>query len=99
MEEKLSRNYVVSGISQEFTKENSSERAEIRKYFHNCTSISLLIHYRKKKSIFGGSFKSVKSTASVWTGETQKRSKLDKIEEYGKDMLSSAKDAMPWTKH
>ncbi|EMR81462.1 hypothetical protein BcDW1_9962 [Botrytis cinerea BcDW1] len=53
----------------------------------------------KKKSIFGGSFKSVKSTASVWTGETQKRSKLDKIEEYGKDMLSSAKDAMPWTKH
>ncbi|KAF5873763.1 uncharacterized protein Bfra_005227 [Botrytis fragariae] len=53
----------------------------------------------KKKSIFGGSFKSVKSNASVWTTETQKRSKLDQIEEYGKDFLSSAKDALPWTKH
>ncbi|TGO30419.1 hypothetical protein BPAE_0005g00120 [Botrytis paeoniae] len=53
----------------------------------------------KKKSIFGGSFKSVKSNASVWTAETQRKSKLGKIEEYGKDFLSSAKDALPWTKH
>ncbi|KAF7901963.1 uncharacterized protein EAF01_007261 [Botrytis porri] len=53
----------------------------------------------KRKSIFGGSFKSVKSNASVWTAETQRRSKLDQIEEYGKEFLSSAKDALPWTKH
>ncbi|TGO51740.1 hypothetical protein BCON_0155g00230 [Botryotinia convoluta] len=53
----------------------------------------------KKKSILGGSFRSVKSNASVWTGETQRRSKLDQIEEYGKDFLFSAKDALPWTKH
>ncbi|THV53319.1 hypothetical protein BGAL_0054g00310 [Botrytis galanthina] len=53
----------------------------------------------KRKSIFGGSFRSVKSNASIWTIETQSRSKLDQIEEYGKDFLSSAKDALPWTKH
>ncbi|KAF7877658.1 hypothetical protein EAF04_001329 [Stromatinia cepivora] len=49
----------------------------------------------KKRSFFGGS---TKSNASTWTGETVRRSKLDKIEEYGKDILSSAKDAMPWVK-
>ncbi|KAF7937513.1 uncharacterized protein EAE98_001827 [Botrytis deweyae] len=53
----------------------------------------------KKKSIFGGSFRSVKSNASVWTAETQSRSKLDQIEEYGKEFFSSAKEALPWTKH
>ncbi|TGO41240.1 hypothetical protein BHYA_0024g00170 [Botrytis hyacinthi] len=53
----------------------------------------------KRKSILGGSFRSVKSNASIWTVETQSRSKLDQIEEYGKDFLSSAKDALPWTKH
>ncbi|TGO14583.1 hypothetical protein BTUL_0051g00490 [Botrytis tulipae] len=53
----------------------------------------------KRKSIFGGSFRSVKSNASIWTAETQSRSKLDQIEEYGKEFLSSAKDALPWTKH
>ncbi|KAF7948913.1 hypothetical protein EAE96_008094 [Botrytis aclada] len=53
----------------------------------------------KNKSILGGSFRSVKSNASVWTGESQRRSQLEKIEEYGKDFLSSAKDALPWTKH
>ncbi|ESZ95947.1 hypothetical protein SBOR_3639 [Sclerotinia borealis F-4128] len=50
----------------------------------------------KRRSILGGS---MRSSASVWTGETQRRSKLDKIEEYGKDILASAKDAMLWTKH
>ncbi|QSZ34731.1 hypothetical protein DSL72_007586 [Monilinia vaccinii-corymbosi] len=49
----------------------------------------------KKRSIFGGS---MRSSASVMTGETQKKTRLDKIEEYGKDMLASAKVAMPWTK-
>ncbi|KAF7948240.1 uncharacterized protein EAE97_003651 [Botrytis byssoidea] len=53
----------------------------------------------KRKSIFGGSFRSVKSNASIWTAETQSRSKLDQIEEYGKEFFSSAKDALPWTKH
>lgn len=40
----------------------------------------------------------MRSGASVMTGETQTRSKLDKIEEYGKDFLASAKDAMLWNK-
>ncbi|KAB8297352.1 hypothetical protein EYC80_002698 [Monilinia laxa] len=48
----------------------------------------------KKRSVFGGS---MRSSASIMSGETQ-RTRLDRIEEYGKDMLASAKDAMPWTK-
>ncbi|KAA8568311.1 hypothetical protein EYC84_007347 [Monilinia fructicola] len=49
----------------------------------------------RNRSISGAS---MKSSASLMTGETQRRTRLDKIEEYGKDMLASAKDAMPWTK-
>ncbi|KAI9646294.1 hypothetical protein NHQ30_005735 [Ciborinia camelliae] len=64
-------------------------RASYRKRFYENRDL-------KKKSIWGGS---VRSGASGWTGETQRRSKLDKIEEYGKDILASAKDAMPWAKH
>ncbi|CAD6456799.1 1897f41c-57b4-48c5-80d4-68c5ba380a6f [Sclerotinia trifoliorum] len=48
-----------------------------------------------KRSFFGGS---VKSNTSHRSGETWRRSKLDNIEEYGKDILSSAKYAMPWGK-
>ncbi|RAL60070.1 hypothetical protein DID88_000696 [Monilinia fructigena] len=48
----------------------------------------------KKRSIFGGS---MRSSVSLMSRETQ-RTRLDKIEEYGKDMLASAKDAMPWAK-
>ncbi|KAJ8065781.1 hypothetical protein OCU04_006445 [Sclerotinia nivalis] len=47
----------------------------------------------KKRSFFGGS---IKSNTSLWTGDTPRRSRLDKIEEYRKDILSSAKDAIPW---
>ncbi|APA10694.1 hypothetical protein sscle_06g054640 [Sclerotinia sclerotiorum 1980 UF-70] len=48
-----------------------------------------------KRSIFGGS---IKSNSSHWTGETWRRNKFDNFEEYGKDILSSAKCAMPWVK-